>query len=176
MKPTDAVGRDSDPRGLFLAQMAPRSHFLQIQFLLEHVQHGVVDRSVAMEPQDLGAACADGGQDDGEMLLLVGDQAARRLAETCRRPRAIAVLFDEARMTCLFTWPCRLSLDLRQLYRRHAGARVGLGQSHRLLNREAVEAQETDQRRQGCSLNQDGHQDDGEGCRQDKITTGEGVR
>ena len=58
--------------------------------------------SGAMEAQQLGPAGRDGRQDNREVLLPMADQTARRLAEPRRRPRAIAVLLEQARMTRRF--------------------------------------------------------------------------
>jgi hypothetical protein len=55
---------------------------------------------------------------------MAADQSARRFAEARRRPRAIAVLLDESRMTMHFPCSGGLSLDLGQLGRRHPGPAI----------------------------------------------------
>ena len=87
-----------------------------------------MDQSGAVEPQNLGAACRDGRDDNRKMGSSLVDQSARRFAEARRRPRAIAVLLDESRMTMHFPCSGGLSLDLGQLGRRHPGPGIGLGQ------------------------------------------------
>jgi len=134
------------------------------------MEHGVVDRSGAMEPEDLGAAGVDGGQDDREMVLLVADQppaASLKRAAAARDNRTARGAVDGV--------PCHRPADCRSTSASWAAAtrrELGLEQRRRLFKREAAEAQQTDQRRQGCSLHQHGHQDDREGRRQDEIATG----
>ena len=97
-----------------------------------------MNRSGAMEAQQFGPSCRDGRQDNREVVSPLVDQTARRFAETRRRPGAIAVLLEQARMARRFLRAGRLSLDLGQLYRRHAGAGFGLGQGLRPCQREAA--------------------------------------
>jgi len=77
-----------------------------------------MNRSGAMEAQQFGPSCRDGRQDNREVVSPLVDQTARRFAETRRRPGAIAVLLEQARMARRFLRAGRLSLDLGQLYRR----------------------------------------------------------
>ena len=69
------------------------------------MKHAVMNRSVAMEAQQLGPACRDGRQDDGEVVPSLVDETASGLAETGGRPGTIAVLLDQARMARRFPAP-----------------------------------------------------------------------
>ena len=67
------------------------------------------------------------------MCILLLDQAASCLVEAGCRPGAIAVLLDEARMAEPFVSTGRLSLNLGQLCRCHAGSGFRLLQRLRSL-------------------------------------------
>src|SRR5271156_4644757 len=83
-------------------KMSAGAHFLQIEFMFQRVQHGIVDCPGAVKAQNFDAPRGYGGKNDGEMLLLVRGQLARRFVESSCRAGAMPILLDQPRMAMAF--------------------------------------------------------------------------
>ena len=156
------------------AACVPRGHLLQVQVMLEDVQHFIVNGAGAMHAEQLLAPGGDGRQDNIVMsdtfLMRKVCAVSIRFGECC----PVGILLEQAGMNHLHLTVAYKWFNRGELCRLQSCPCLWLSQMLGAGIRAAIRIDPFDEKANGGSLQQHRHKDDGKRRDQDQITPGQG--